>query len=176
MKKILVQIAVACAIGILAWEPAFAQGAEAEVLTFRAWKTMRVEDAKATLERIQAESGPERGIPAMERPTAARSQTHAAGRVQKGGKGESRLQQAQINFEFATELTINDYFVLYLSQIRSEATVLEAAKKMSAEEVAQLMLAFKKQLEIGRSSVGMLPQSVESLRPLSSEKSQSLGL
>lgn len=131
--------------------------AEANVLGFRAWKTQRMEDARAAIERTQAEASGDRQVPS-ERTVQVRVGS-ASTRVQKG-KGESRLKQAQNNLELATELTINDYFVLYLSQQDSPDAIPEAAKKMSPEEVAELMAAYKKRLENGRSEIGLVPSPV----------------
>lgn len=165
MKKVLVVLMVTL------FGPSFAS-ANSEVLGFSAWKAMRVEEAKSALERIQNEVVPERGIPAMAQAEPRKSGLNSLPRVQKGGKGESRLQQAQLNFEVATELTINDYFVLYLGTIREESAIFEAAKKMSADEVAQLMLAYKKQLESSyrQSNVGLLPSTSRVLSPSVNER------
>ncbi len=176
MKKVLIAILITGA-GFSAVAQVM-QGDGPEVLGFRAWKTMRVDEARAALERTQAEGLSERAIPSHDKPATQKPFSGGAivSRVQKGGKGESRLQQAQTNLEFASELTINDYFVLYLSQINDDAALLEAAKKMSVEEVAQLMTAYKKQLEGGRSAIGMLPSTLQGTRSGSGGRSTMNGL
>ncbi len=83
-------------------------------------------------------------------------------RMQKNGKeGDSRLQQVQLNFDIANELSVSDYFVLYINQLNTPNAIREAAEKMSPEEVAELMWAYKKQLESGRGSVGYIPGFAE---------------
>lgn len=160
--------ALSLIFGICVWVLVPNPAVAAEIMGFRTWKAMRVEEAATALQRIQAESYAERSIPSLSsmnfqpapgfafpapgtvkkgRPSAGAA---AAMRVQKGGKGESRLQQAQLNLEVATELTINDYFVLYLSQFDSETAMREAAKKLSPDEVAELMIAFRRQLQLPR--------------------------
>jgi hypothetical protein len=43
-------------------------------------------------------------------------------------------------------LTVNDYFVLYLSQFKQRDAFVDAAKKLTPEEAADLMLAYQKYL------------------------------
>lgn len=173
MKKVLVTFLIICAA--FSAQATGTESSATEVIGFGAWKTTRVEEARATLDRIQAETIPERGIPSQDKPELKKGVANPS-RVQKGGKGESRLQQAQINLEVATELTIDDYFVLYLSQIKSESAILEAAKKLSVDEVAQLMTAYKKQLEGRRSAIGMLPPTLQNVRPTPTDRSATMGL
>ncbi|HMS10269.1 MAG TPA: hypothetical protein PKE66_12335, partial [Pyrinomonadaceae bacterium] len=56
------------------------------------------------------------------------------------------LRQAQLNVQIAHELTVNDYFVLYLSQLKGREAFLEAAKKLTPEETADLMVAYQRHL------------------------------
>ncbi len=131
------------------------QSAQAEVLGFRAWKNQRIEDAKAALERTNVESSGEKKTPAA-RAVEVRT-NNSLMQVKKASKAESRISQAKVNLELATEFSINDYFVLYLSQQDSPEAIPEAAKKMSPEEVAELMLAYKKRLETNHADIGLNP-------------------
>lgn len=129
--------------------------ASAEVLGFRAWKTQRIDEAKLALERVTTESSNDKRSP-----TAPTAEVRSAGtlmQVKKLSKAETRINQAKMNLELAAEFTINDYFVLYLSQQANAEAIPEAAKKMSPEEVAELMLAYKKRLEAHHSDVGLAP-------------------
>jgi hypothetical protein len=112
-------------------------------LGFKDWKANRVSEARASLEKLQVELDP--NLPTAQ----ARAQVQAAkapGRVQKTVRTDSRLAQAQTNFEIAQELGAHDYFVLYLSQLKSENDIQEAAKKLDPSEVAEIMIGIKKQL------------------------------
>ncbi len=109
-----------------------AQVSQAEVLAFKIWKAQRIEAARNQLEKTQQE---QRNIPlTMKDAKAAKI------------KMSQQLSQAQLNVEIEQELTINDYFVLYLSQLKGYESSLEAAKKLSPEEVAELLQAYQKHL------------------------------
>ncbi len=112
-------------------------------LGFKDWKANRVGEAKSNLEKLQIELDPNL-------PTApGKAQVQSAkvpGRVQKVVRADSRLTQAQTNLEIAQELSAHDYFVLYLSQLKAETDIQEAAKKLDPSEVAEIMIGIKKQL------------------------------
>jgi hypothetical protein len=131
------------------------QSAQADVLGFRAWKNQRIEDAKSALERTNLESTGEKKAPAAK--AIEIRANNSLMQVKKASKAESRINQAKVNLELATEFTINDYFVLYLSQHDSPEAIPEAAKKMSPDEVAELMLAYKKRLETNHADIGLVP-------------------
>lgn len=101
------------------------------VLGYQAWKSERVEAAKADLEKAQADA------PKVEVRTKA---------PQKISRTEQKLQQAQLNLEIVQELSVNDYFVLYLNQFKDRSAFLEAARKLNSDEAADLMLAYQKHL------------------------------
>ena len=131
---------IAIALLALLVSPAFGSVAP---LGFKEWKTSRVEEARSALDKIQMELDP--NLP------AAQAKAHipaakAPGRVQKVGRADSRLTQAQTNLEIAQELGAHDYFVLYLSHLNSEADIQEASKKLDPSEVAEIMIGIKKQL------------------------------
>lgn len=146
---VLLQLLIGIAIGT--WPVVGA--ASSEVLTFQAWKTTRLEEARNTIERLQLEAALDRLPPVDRSPgekavvvkptidaTAAPVNSRAIVRVLRP---EQRLSQAKINFEIAKELSIHDYIAVYLSQYSSRASMLEVAKKMSPEEVAELLLALR---------------------------------
>lgn len=105
------------------------------VLGYQAWKTERIESAKADLEKAQAEA-----------PQATQSKDARPKPPQKVSRGDQKLQQAQLNLEIVQELTVNDYFVLYLNQFKDRSAFLEAARKLNSDEAADLMLSYQKHL------------------------------
>ena len=123
--------------------------AEAPVLGFQAWKTSRVDEARSNLEKLQAEK-PSQALSTMtgSRASEKKNQSEQVRALAlRVPRTDQKVQQAQLALEIAQELTINDYFVLYLSQFKNnrEAYV-EAAKKLSPEESADLMMSYQKRL------------------------------
>lgn len=124
------------------------------VVGFQAWKQTRIDEAKAQLEKLTAEIGTERA-PGDKKPVVKGPQE--VGRLQKSARGDHRLQQAQLNFEIAQELSVNDYFVLYLNQFKDRSAFLEAARKLSAEETAELMQSYQRHLAANHTPDAALP-------------------
>ena len=62
---------------------------------------------------------------------------------------EKLEKQQQWNMEVANDLSVADYFVLYLSQQNQSDRFHEAAKKMTSSEVAELMEAYAATLAQG---------------------------
>jgi hypothetical protein len=117
------------------------------VLGFQAWKTSRIDDARGTLEKTPkpALDAPKKAIPGVKAPRV-----------------DQKLQQAQLNFDIAQELTVNDYFVLYLTQFKQREAFVEVAKKLSPEEIADLMLSYQKHLA-GSSDIDFMTPSASGL-------------
>jgi hypothetical protein len=124
--------------------------AEIGVLGFHAWKTGRLEEARANLERVQTDAMTEKASLVDRAPAMPSSGVQAkdvkTARGPKGPRVDQRLEQAKLNVEITQELSVQDYFVLYLSQFKNREAFLEAAKKLNAEETAELMMAYKKEL------------------------------
>jgi hypothetical protein len=59
----------------------------------------------------------------------------------------------------AQELAVNDYFVLYLSQFKSRDAFIEAAKKLTPEEAADLMMSYQKHLAGSQDQDVIVPSS-----------------
>ena len=59
-------------------------------------------------------------------------------------KNFQKYQQAQLNLQIVQELTISDYFALYLSQLKDHSMMLDAARKLSPDEIADLLAAYQK--------------------------------
>lgn len=124
---------------------------ESSVLGFQTWKASRVEEARNVLERLTTDgqldrlSGPDRS-PTPQTSAKGEAKKSQARPAAKGGRADQRVQQAQLNVEIAEELSVNDYFILYLSQLKSRDAFVEVARKLSPEEIADLILAYQKSL------------------------------
>ena len=101
------------------------------VLGFSAWRQARIDEARSALEKIQSEAQ-------IDKPQAARPQDVK--------KKYQQYQQAQLNVQIVQELTLTDYFSLYLSQLKDRSMMVDAAKKLSVDEIADLMTAYQKTL------------------------------
>jgi hypothetical protein len=136
------------------------------VMGFQAWKASRIEEAKTQIERIQGEAGVDKAVgdraPGEKTPVVngAGSKPLAKDRLQKSPRIDQRLQQAQLNLEIAQELSVNDYFVLYLSRFKERAAFQEAARKLSVDETADLMFAYQKSLDVNAAPDAGLPTAM----------------
>lgn len=160
----LIITAVLLAAGIaIAAEP------ESNVLSFLAWKSTRVEEARLNLERAQLELGGAKGLT----PTAGQK----AG-APKSGRPDQKVQQAQLNLEIAQELSITDYFVIYLGAMKDRESLVEVAKKLTPEEVADLLTAYQKQISNGgpRELAVPAPDTLSGLAPVVAEKGVKAGM
>jgi hypothetical protein len=134
--------------------------AEVSVTGFQVWKAARIEEARGALEKSQGERSVPSNANTKRLEPGKIVETIAGGRLQlavKNPRVDSKLQRVQLNFELAQELTVNDYFVLYLSQLKGREAFIEAAKRLTPEESADLMMAFSKYLRVGGASYEDLP-------------------
>lgn len=139
----------------------FAMSANAapEVMGFQSWKASRIDDAKSILEKLQQDHAPAASAKRPEPTKVASAGTTAS----KAPRADAKLQQAQMSLDVAHELTVNDYFVLYLSQFKTREAFLEAAKKLTPEESADLMISYQKHLVSGAGSFDDLAPSAAGL-------------
>lgn len=141
--------------------PTATPGASSEgyIMGFQSWKATRVEQARLVLERIQQDLQIEQ-TPTAER-TAALKATgpntesspqppQRSSRISRAD--DQRLQQARLNLEIAQEFGINDYYLLYLSQFKNKSAFVEAARKLSPEEIADLMYSFRRPIGVSDST------------------------
>jgi hypothetical protein len=123
--------------------------ADLGVMSFQAWKTSRVEEARNILERLQSDAQLDKA-PAVDRSpfdnNKKKSEKKDSARSIKSVRADQRVQQAQLNLEISQEFAVNDYFLLYLNQFKNRDSFLEAAKKLTPEEAADLMMAYQKHL------------------------------
>jgi hypothetical protein len=118
--------------------------AEAEILSFQAWKSARVDEARTNIDKIQSDKSGSAAAAASPKGAASTGLIRPA-------RTDQRLAQAQSGLEVAQELSVNDYFVLYLSQMRGREAFVEAAKKLTPEESAELMMSYQKHLSLNGS-------------------------
>lgn len=146
------------------------------VLTFQAWKALRVEEARLVLERMMMETqiqqmqqtqnaaerspGERQAVIRQAAPPALRQAVRGSrtGRVDQrldaktDARGDGKVEQARINLEIAQELAITDYLQIYLSQFRTPDALRDVARRMNPEEVAELLVAYQ-QKAVGLGSV-----------------------
>lgn len=143
MKRLFLTISVV----FLAASAGLSAQAGENVLGFQAWKTSRIDEAKQVVDRF---NGPDRDDDSSQkRPSKSKSANNRHQTQSKNSRTDQKLQQAQINLEIAQEFTVNDYFVLYLSQFKQKEAFVEAARKLSHDEAAELMMSYQKRLVSG---------------------------
>lgn len=76
---------------------------------------------------------------------------------------EKQLDQLKWNMEVAQDLSVTDYFVLYLSQQTQSDRFTQAAARMTTKEVAELMQAYANTLGSSPSEVVVRPSAVPSI-------------
>lgn len=126
--------------------------ATAEILTFQEWKVQQIYLAQkevhtAAATKKEQPSRRPRGVVADSQAFASPVKDMARKELQKMA-GENRAEElAQARLQAARELTVQDYFEIYLnSQPNREKAFEEVAKKLSSEEMADLLLAYSKLL------------------------------
>lgn len=132
----------------------FTQIARAEVMSFQEWKILKVNEAKIqTSTPDVTPKGPES------------TRTAIPLKVTKAPKVEA----SKLALEIAQELTIDDYFALYLRQFNEKTDFSEAAKKLSPAEMGDLLLTLKNTMD--KSNTNDSTQNL-SFSPLNSPDSQ----
>jgi hypothetical protein len=109
---------------------AAAQTGEATIKSFREWKSDKVQ---TVIQRIVLTKV---GI----------SRSKVEGTAVQTEQLTKQLQQEQWNLDIAKDLSVADYFMLYLANQTHPHRFQEAASKMSPPEVAELMEAYAKEL------------------------------
>ncbi|MEK7355815.1 MAG: hypothetical protein AAB250_05170 [Bdellovibrionota bacterium] len=136
------------------------------VMGFQAWKASRIEEAKTQIDRLQGELGADKAqgdrAPGEKNPVmkSLDGKPIAKDRLQKTPRADQRLSQAQLNLEIAQELSVNDYFVLYLGRFKERAAFQEAARKLSVDEAADLMIAYQRSIDLNSSAEAGLPTAM----------------
>jgi hypothetical protein len=76
---------------------------------------------------------------------------------------EKQLDQLKWNMEVAQDLSVTDYFVLYLSQQTQSDRFTQAAARLTTKEVAELMQAYANTLGSSPSEVVVRPSATPSI-------------
>ncbi len=77
---------------------------------------------------------------------------------------EKHQSQMQWNLEVANDLSVADYFVLYLSQQNQTDRFQQAAQKLTTSEVAELLEAYSGVISGGSTESAKLPQQAIQIR------------
>ncbi len=112
----------------------FTQIARAEIMSFQDWKKFKVDQAQAQVAQPSktAEAASAGPLPASSPNT---------------NKNKSpKIEASKLALQIAQELSIEDYFALYLSQFHERSDFIDAAKKLSPSELADLLLTLKSSL------------------------------
>lgn len=125
-----------------------------EVLSFKDWKGSQVLDAKNQVVRLTnritlLKKGILREASDSEdkKPDATEmsDRTKTAENKDLISQVESQLKLALENLQFTTELSLQDYFAVYLTRFKDEPELMAtAAEKLSKEEVLELLKAMMK--------------------------------
>lgn len=120
------------------------QAFSTEVLSFKAWRSRRVIEAKSQVSQIKE---------------TMRQQNRSEN--SRTADLKNRLEQELLNVKIAQELSANDYFVLYLTEQfkGDEGAVLQAVKRMSQKEVAEILINYQKRLMQQESEARLIPRS-----------------
>ena len=115
--------------------------AEADVMSFRQWKGREVERIRTQIQGLDDQI---QDLTAQEFVTTNFKQSER-------GEFDKQLAEAKFNLEVVLELTVNDYFVLYLSQFKDKQNAFaQAAGKLDKTELVQLMMAYDQHLQSTR--------------------------
>lgn len=124
----------------------FTQIARAEIMSFQDWKKFKVDQAQA-----QAAQPSKTAEAAPAGPLQASSPNSNKNRAPK-------IEASKLALQIAQELSIEDYFALYLSQFHERSDFIDAAKKLSPSELGDLLLTLKSSL--ARETPSDSPQSL----------------
>jgi hypothetical protein len=103
-----------------------------QVMSFLEWKAQRVHEAQQKLEQLG------KGNPAP--------QVFQEGKSVTDPTSKPNEQKLNFNVDVALQLNIQDYFSLYLKSLTQEEFK-EATKKLSPDEVSELLTAYKNSME-----------------------------
>lgn len=126
----------------------FAMEVRADVKSYREWKTEKVQSAQGSVTSVKAQIDAKkqnRGIAQGTDPNMAQRSGMEAVAAQDISieKLERLLKNEQYDLEVAKDLSVTDYFVGYLTKVQDKRSAFnEVAGKLSAEEVAELMMAY----------------------------------
>lgn len=107
------------------------QVAFSNVKSYREWKQAKISEAENRLKNLKDNMLRSRGL------TLSATEAGLSTSLQK------MLDNEELQFAMAQDLTITDYFIGYLARQKSlQQAIKEVSGKLSAEEVAELMTAY----------------------------------
>jgi hypothetical protein len=109
-----------------------------KILPFKVWKQKKIDEAKTIVLELKHES-------------KKLSQVKSDDQDDEKEEIVQKLSQANLNLGVARELSANDYFLLYVApQFKgSNEALIEAAKTLSAKDMADILLAYQKRIQSG---------------------------
>lgn len=117
--------------------------AQADVLTFKDWKSNQVIAAKKQLSRSKVDKVPSSRIRGV-----VRVSNMARDELRSIAVKKSESKQSKLRMLAARELTIQDYFEIYLNnEPDREKAIQEVAGKLTTEEMTQLLLSYGQALK-----------------------------
>jgi len=130
----------------------FTQVAHADVMSFQEWKKLKVDEAQiqtkatdSTTTTIQA-SGSDQASSSVSSSTSTSSPSPVGSQSTKTKTVKPKTEASKLALQIAQELTIEDYFALYLSQFKDRNDFIDAAKKLTSSELGDLLLNLKSSL------------------------------
>jgi len=108
------------------------QGGATAVLGFREWKAEKIQGAFQSVMALRVKA----------------QKAHSDGQRALYDQLLKDMSQLNWNLEVARDLSVNDYFVLYLSQVSHKDRYQLAASKLQPTEMAELMRAYADSLEV----------------------------
>lgn len=122
-----------------------------QVKSYREWKQFKISEAEGRLKTIKE--------------AMLRSKGLSLSATEAGLSSSLRrmLDNEELQFDMAQDLTISDYFVGYLTKQKSlNQAIKEVSGKLSAEEVAELMTAYADNFFSSKPSSSFQPSRAES--------------
>lgn len=138
MKLLFALVSFTFATGLAAYGATTGSAApsgEPAVLGFDEWKNAKVEEARLALERLSFE----KSVAAIAVAGASKSREAK----ERPGKVDQRIDQAKLNLEIARDLAVEDYLKIYVSSLHDREALASVAKKLSADDVTELLMAYQ---------------------------------
>lgn len=116
----------------------FSSSAQNKVLGFESWKDIQIKDAQIQLEKCKEQCR-----------DAADCSVESGKAPLKSDKEGSRASLPQchlekLNIEVADDLSVHDYFVLYLTKVKGgRPAYIEISRNLKPEDVADLLMAYR---------------------------------
>jgi hypothetical protein len=123
------------------------------VKSYREWKTQRIHSATTEISSLRAQF----------------TSAQLLGRKAQAENIQKEISQQQWNLDVAKELSVTDYFVLYLSQVPETDRFKQAAAKMNLNEIEEMMKAYSEAVGANQAAPDSVSQSNKLLPTQASE-------